>query len=274
MKASIFYAVLVAGLYGAAASASAQEAAGYWNRDMGAASHFICESHDGRYRECRADLRGQRVRLVRQLSRNACIEGRTWGSHYNGVWVNGGCRAEFEASSGYGYGRDYGRDRDWRDRGDNRWGNRPGTHVICESFGSRHNRCAIDTSRGVTLVRQISSTRCREGHNWGVGNGDVWVDHGCRAEFAARGNDRHYGYNPGGGWNGGYDSGYGYGRSPQMLQCASTDGRQSFCRVDASRGVELVRQISRSACIEGHSWGWNRTGIWVSNGCRAEFRVW
>jgi hypothetical protein len=28
-----------------------------------------------------------------------------------------------------------------------------------------------------------------------------------------------------------------------------------------------------TACIEDQNWGWDRRGVWVSDGCRAEFRV-
>ena len=38
-------------------------------------------------------------------------------------------------------------------------------------------------------------------------------------------------------------------------------------------GVQLVRQLSRAACIQGRSWGYGRNGIWVSDGCRAESRT-
>lgn len=34
-----------------------------------------------------------------------------------------------------------------------------------------------------------------------------------------------------------------------------------------------VRQPSRSACIEGRTWGWNRAGIWVDEGCGGRFMV-
>jgi hypothetical protein len=33
----------------------------------------------------------------------------------------------------------------------------------------------------------------------------------------------------------------------------------------------LSRQLSDSACIQGKTWGWDRKGVWVSDGCRAEF---
>ncbi|MBS1820881.1 MAG: DUF3011 domain-containing protein [Acidobacteria bacterium] len=35
--------------------------------------------------------------------------------------------------------------------------------------------------------------------------------------------------------------------------------------------MQLTRQISGSACIQGQTWGWNNNQIWVDKGCRAEF---
>ena len=155
-----------------------------------------------------------------------------------------------------------------------------GGNVICESARDRHNRCPIDTRYGVVLVRQLSDTRCREGHNWGVDGNVVWVDHGCRAEFAPGSNARRgygYGVNGYGYPQSGYGNGYGYPQQGygqgQVLSCASNDGRQNYCSAQIYRGVELLRQESRSACIQGQSWGWDRGGVWVAGGCRAQFRV-
>ena len=35
----------------------------------------------------------------------------------------------------------------------------------------------------------------------------------------------------------------------------------------------LVDQLSRAGCWKGDTWGYDRRGIWVANGCRAVFRV-
>jgi hypothetical protein len=61
---------------------------------------FRCESNDGRTRYCNADTRSG-IDLVRQLSRNSCVEGRTWGVTREGVWVSRGCRAEFSIGDRY-----------------------------------------------------------------------------------------------------------------------------------------------------------------------------
>jgi hypothetical protein len=53
-----------------------------------------CESRRNRYQYCRADT-DNRVRIVRQLG-GRCSQGRSWGYDDDGVWVDRGCRAEFE----------------------------------------------------------------------------------------------------------------------------------------------------------------------------------
>jgi hypothetical protein len=61
--------------------------------------HFnvVCESQDYRYRFCGVDLGGGgRAFVRRKISGAECIEGRTWGWNRAGIWVDGGCAAEFE----------------------------------------------------------------------------------------------------------------------------------------------------------------------------------
>ena len=54
-----------------------------------------CESQDGRTQICPADG-AERVRLSRQLSRTECVEGKNWGVNRDGIWVDDGCRGDFE----------------------------------------------------------------------------------------------------------------------------------------------------------------------------------
>lgn len=58
-----------------------------------------CESNDEGYKFCAADGNVRRVRMVRQLSGSACTETKTWGWKSDGVWVDKGCRAEFEVTT-------------------------------------------------------------------------------------------------------------------------------------------------------------------------------
>jgi len=68
-----------------------------------------------------------------------------------------------------------------------------------------------------------------------------------------------------------------HGRDPwgrdKIVRCESNGKQQSYCRVSARRGVELYRQLSKSRCRYGSSWGYDRKGIWVDEGCRADFLI-
>ncbi|HTL15164.1 MAG TPA: DUF3011 domain-containing protein [Thermomonas sp.] len=237
--------LIAAGLLAAAALPASAGPQGW--QEYGPGTGVVrCESNDGRVRECPTG--GGRVVLERQHSRAACIEGRSWGQRRGGVWVANGCRADFRVL-GYGYGgpgQAYGRDR-----------------VRCESNDGRTRHCALDGRGRPQLVRQLSRAACIEGRTWGADRGGVWVTDGCRGEFAA---------GRGGGWGGGYGSGdYGYGG--RTFRCESNDGRTRECAANVRAGVRLVRQLSRAPCIQGRSWGYGRNGIWVADGCRAEFRT-
>jgi hypothetical protein len=54
-----------------------------------------CSSDDMGHRDCRVETRGG-VRLVRQRSEAECVFGRTWGYDRHSIWVDRGCRADFE----------------------------------------------------------------------------------------------------------------------------------------------------------------------------------
>ena len=137
-----------------------------------------------------------------------------------------------------------------------------GSVVRCESNDGRSRRCSADTRGGVSISRQLSRTACVQGRNWGWDNSGIWVSQGCRAEFVTgRG-----GY--GGGRPSGPDAGYG-----QTIRCESDKNRHRRCNVQVGRGVDLVRQLSQTRCVRGQNWGWDRRGVWVDRGCRAEFRV-
>lgn len=232
-----------------------------------------CESNDGRTRECATG--GGRVVLQRQHSRTACIEGRTWGQTRDGVWVSQGCRAEFRV---LGYDRGHYRDDGYPSAG-SPYGNAYGNTLRCESNDGRVRHCAIHGRGRVMLTRQLSRTACIEGRTWGQDGRSVWVSNGCRAEFrVGRGGWGHapgadYG-NPGYGYGQpryGYGQpGYGYGG--QLFRCESHDGRTRECAANLRGGVQLVRQLSTAPCIQGRTWGYGRSGVWVAEGCRAEFR--
>jgi hypothetical protein len=55
------------------------------------------------------------------------------------------------------------------------------------------------------------------------------------------------------------------------ITCESTFNRYNYCRVDTENRVRLVRELSRKDCDQNSTWGYDRRGIWVDRGCRAEF---
>jgi hypothetical protein len=135
---------------------------------------ITCSSNDGRRNWC--DIGGRRdIRLSRQISGSACIQGSTWGVDNRGVWVDRGCRAEFVFGGGGGGGGGY------------RPPPPPPPQIItCSSNNGKRNWCDTGGSRDIRFNRQISGSACIEGQTWGIDNRGLWVDRGCRAEFRVR----------------------------------------------------------------------------------------
>ena len=250
--------VLGFGFLAALAATDVAAQSGYYG---GAGNSVRCESNDSRMVYCGGSRDAQ---LQRQVSKTPCIRGQTWGTDNRGLWVTGGCRGDFLVG-GYGYG------------GDNRWQGGNGQVFRCESNDKRVRQCASNSGGNVRLVRQLSGSPCIEGQSWGRERNGVWVSRGCRAEFqVVQGRRPRWDRWRGGGYNdNGYgNDGYGNQGNQQPVRCESNDGRTKRCGANIDRGVQMTRQLSSSPCTEGQNWGWDRNGIWVSGGCRAEFGVW
>jgi len=145
---------------------------GGWNRRHNRNITVICESTDGRRQRCAADTLGQ-ITLGRELSVDRCVEGRSWGTTSDGIWVDRGCRAEFHIADNGGAYRDRGPSQAMRT-------------VKCESDRSRRSYCRIDNRFGVSLTRELSRRKCVINQTWGSDRNGVWVSRGCRAEFAVK----------------------------------------------------------------------------------------
>jgi hypothetical protein len=235
-----------------------------WQPQTGwTAREVVCSSINSRYTECATPFRSQAV-ITQQISNAACVEGQSWGQKPGAVWVNRGCRARFGILP---------------------TGNRngPGERrmVVCQSNRGRLRTCDTGFRGRVELVNRLNnSAACIEGRTWGQREGQVWVTGGCRAQFASVGrrgrgdwndnrNDDRYGDrndNRDGNWNENLDRNY-------AITCASTNNAQVRCNWDERYGEpRLDQQISQSACIQGRTWGYDRSGdIWVTGGCRARF---
>jgi hypothetical protein len=58
-----------------------------------------------------------------------------------------------------------------------------------------------------------------------------------------------------------------------LLACSSKPGERQDCGADTSAGVALVRSTGEAPCLLGKTWGYGDRGVWVSDGCSAEFFV-
>ena len=176
--------------------------------------------------------------------------------------------------------------------------------IVCESEDRATQYCSADTRGGVTLAVQYSHASCRQGSTWGYDDRGIWVANGCRAQFdlgSYRGDhgssrdstaaaalaigligavaiasshdrdhrgDRDYDYRPSD--SHGYSS---YGPS-DYVTCESRDNSRNYCPANLRHAsVDIDRQLSNTPCRYGRNWGWDRSRIWVDDGCRATFAI-
>jgi len=227
-------AIVLSGLFiMAAVAASAQTPNG---------TLITCESINNVRHTCRIDVTNG-VLMSRQFSKDTCVRGKTWGTtrENDGVWVDAGCRAEFLVTNG----------------GDAQVQNGNYQTLTCESSIGHSRRCPANTAYGVQLTRQISKHSCVLNRDWGYDNNGIWVKDGCRAEFTL----------------GASTPAPMASSAGSIVTCESSNGNNHRCAANTYYGVTLSRQFSDNACIRGKSWGYDANGIWVSDGCRAEFTL-
>ena len=118
--------------------------------------------------------------------------------------------------------------------------------ITCSSTNGRRATCGVDTSRGVTLLRELGGSRCEEGFSWGYNRREIWVDRGCRAEFAL--SDDRYPANPVSQVEPGTNLSV---RTNEAIETRSRDGRVYYARVvDDVRGRDGQVAIPRGSDVE------------------------
>ncbi len=128
---------------------------------------IVCESRDGRYQVCRKPYNAEVV-LARQLSKQSCIKNQTWGQENDRIWVNHGCRAEFQLRGFAG-------------------NNGNGYNVTCTSWNNQYKTCAWDRHKGMPRLMERLSGRCTERTDWGYDDRrGLWVANNCSARFGVR----------------------------------------------------------------------------------------
>lgn len=63
------------------------------------------------------------------------------------------------------------------------------------------------------------------------------------------------------------------GETPQLLTCESQPGGKEHCEADTSGGVAVATQTGTQSCLLGKTWGYDDKGVWVADGCSAQFVV-
>jgi Protein of unknown function (DUF3011) len=57
-----------------------------------------------------------------------------------------------------------------------------------------------------------------------------------------------------------------------VVRCDSK-GPRKVCPANTSGGVSLRYQYSTEGCWQNNTWGYTAEGVWVSNGCKADFTL-
>jgi len=221
-----------------------------------------CASDDMGYHTCDIGPNSGAT-VAHQHSDARCIEGQTFGVRGNQLWVNRGCRADFQIIPR----------NNW-----NQGGNNAGT-ITCSSDDMHRHFCNIAPNSRVRLARQRSDAQCVEGQTWGVSGNQLWVDRGCRADFEVIAGGHR------GGWDHDHDRDHdrdgdhdhdndhnGYSGT-RTVTCSSDDMHRHTCDVGPNNGIRLTRKRSDARCDLNRTYGFSGNQIWVDRGCRADFEV-
>jgi Protein of unknown function (DUF3011) len=132
----------------------------------------------------------------------------------------------------------------------------PSREIVCESQNYQQRFCS--SGHRITrawLIEQRSQAACIQGRTWGFQQTGIWVVSGCAGVFGIEGSGP---------------------RPPpppiNRVACQSREYKQAFCRVETPIArAWLVDQRSGAPCIQGQTWGFQRSGIWVDRGCSGVF---
>jgi hypothetical protein len=183
-----------------------------------------------------------------------CVQGNTWGFDDRGVWVSGGCRADFNLVAGNSV------------TGHGSYVNSDGRVVHCVSTERGRTYCGMPHMQ--YAIRGNPGGACVEGSTWGTDDRGVWVSGGCAGDFAAAADNaktekvtttttvttRTYASD-----------------ADRPLHCESSESGRTYC--GGAHMHYVVRGTPDPVCVEGDTWGTDDRGVWVSDGCKADFVI-
>src|SRR5207342_3346469 len=126
--------------------------------------------------------------------------------------------------------------------------NSNGQLVHCVSTASGRTYCGNANTR--YAIYGNPDPRCVEGQTWGIDERGVWVANGCVADFSPA-------------------SGQYVTSGGKLVHCVATGTDRVYCGDGKSRYVIAGSVDAR--CVEGQTWGFDDRGVWVTNGCVADF---
>lgn len=216
-----------------------------------------CESQARETVRCRADTRGG-ITLARQLSRAGCWFDETWGYDAKGIWVSNGCRADFA----------HGRKPVV--------GTPSGASSAAPQGSGGSGISGTDVAMGAAAVLVVGAIAAAVLSNRDDDDDDDRRDRDCRRRDR-RGRCIEYQdqcrYRDSRGRCLDDSNANDPWRRDKRVKCESPGHKERYCRIDTRRGVELYRQLSEARCRYGSTWGYDKKGIWVDRGCRAEFVI-
>ena len=211
-----------------------------------AAQELTCDSNPGGYNYCRTSTAAG-VTLLTQRSRYGCYQNDTWGYDSGGIWVANGCSATFRI------GRE--------DKSDN-------------------TAAAVGLGILALAILGAGSDNNDDGYNEPPPPPPPPPPQGYPGGYPPPGGYPQGGYQPPpppppqgyppGSYQQGYNQYYG---AATIIPCNSRKNKYQFCAAPVRNYVELVQQRSKSSCRFNKSWGYDRKGVWVNKGCRADFAI-
>jgi hypothetical protein len=162
-----------------------------WHGPQVRTAVFTCSSYFGTSSQCEVEGRILNA-YVQQDYSGHCQPGYTFGWSDNTLFVSNGCSASFVVTYD-----------PFAHTGPQPWPNpnpnpqpwpQPGPHlrtvkVTCESIGKNFRECGVNLNyiQDVSVAKQLSNSKCIEGHSYGISGDRIWVDRGCRAKFRVTG---------------------------------------------------------------------------------------